>query len=333
MTFEILAIIILLNVVATIELWRRAARRPEKTKRKFRNRLWRSKPITPKHEPPPPLKKGYAVGEGTLQFFSDFEDFADVVNSWLTDPNVHPHNSPWRVQELPKSDLLELWEGSGPTYGRTYAVFHNQVRLGEIEIRPDRKYSTENPRVTVHVELDWVRLLHFERIRSFLTDIAMHISEYRPDTLEYVRANQQINLAMTRVLWKTQEISQYGLEPDYGEIEVELNGLASFYLDRRQALRNQAANAQAAGQDDSDQAIRPQTGKKIMRVATIIILAILAGFVAGIIKGLFPALHDVPTQAIIILTAFVVGVIILLFQRARGTLHDDHWAKDQLKNK
>jgi hypothetical protein len=248
-------------------------------------------------------------------------------------PECAPHNSPWRVQELPKSDLLELWEGSGPTYGRTYAVFHNQVRLGEIEIRPDRKYSTENPRVTVHVELDWVRLLHFERIRSFLTDIAMHISEYRPDTLEYVRANQQINLAMTRVLWKTQEISQYGLEPDYGEIEVELNGLASFYLDRRQALRNQAANAQAAGQDDSDQAIRPQTGKKIMRVATIIILAILAGFVAGIIKGLFPALHDVPTQAIIILTAFVVGVIILLFQRARGTLHDDHWAKDQLKNK
>jgi ABC-type Mn2+/Zn2+ transport system permease subunit len=73
--------------------------------------------------------------------------------------------------------------------------------------------------------------------------------------------------------------------------------------------------------------------EKIMRLAIIIILAILAGFVAGIMKDLFPALHDVPTQAIIILTAFVVGIIILLFQRAKGTLHDDHWAKDQLKNK
>jgi hypothetical protein len=70
-----------------------------------------------------------------------------------------------------------------------------------------------------------------------------------------------------------------------------------------------------------------------MRLTIIIILAILAGFAAGIIKELFPALHNVPTQVIIILTAFVVGIIILLFQRARGTLHDDHWAKDQFKNK
>jgi len=31
---------------------------------------------------------------------------------------------------------------------------------------------------------------------------------------------------MTSVLWGTQEISQYGLEPSYAEIEVELNGLA-----------------------------------------------------------------------------------------------------------
>ena len=70
-----------------------------------------------------------------------------------------------------------------------------------------------------------------------------------------------------------------------------------------------------------------------MRLTIIIILVILAGFAAGTTKELFPVLHDVPTQAIIILTAFVVGIIILLFQRARGTLHDDHWAKDQLKNK
>ena len=67
--------------------------------------------------------------------------------------------------------------------------------------------------------------------------------------------------------------------------------------------------------------------------AIIIVLAILAGLVAGIIKELFPALHDVSTLQLIILSAFVVGIIILLFQRARGTLHDDHWAKDQFKNK
>jgi len=116
-------IVVVGNLALTIELWRRAARRPEKLKRRFRNRLWRSKPITPKHQPPPPLKRGYGVGDAELQFFSDFEDFANVVNSWLTDPDVRPHNSPWRLQELPQSELSKLG-GSGPTYGRTYAVFH-----------------------------------------------------------------------------------------------------------------------------------------------------------------------------------------------------------------
>jgi hypothetical protein len=246
MTFETLVyIIVLVNLGLTIELWRRAARRPEKLKRTFRNRIWRSKPITPKHQPPPPLERGYAAGDAQLQFFSDFEDFANVINSWLTDPDIHPLASPWRLQELPKSELSALWGGSGPTYGRTYAVFHNQLDVGKIEVKPDWKYSTQSPRVTVHVELDWVRLLRFETIRSFLSDIALHITEYRQGTLEYVEANQQIDLGMTRVLWGTQEISQYGFEndPGHGEIEVQLSGMATFYLERRQGLRNQAAKA------------------------------------------------------------------------------------------
>jgi hypothetical protein len=78
MTFEILTIIVLFNVGATIELWRRAARRPEKLTRKFLNPLWRSKPVTPKHEPPPPLKAGMV--RKPEEFNSDFEDFANVIN-------------------------------------------------------------------------------------------------------------------------------------------------------------------------------------------------------------------------------------------------------------
>ena len=38
-------------------------------------------------------------------------------------------------------------------------MFHNQVRLGELEVAADWNYSTENPRVVVHVNLNWVRLL------------------------------------------------------------------------------------------------------------------------------------------------------------------------------
>jgi hypothetical protein len=175
---EMLTIAVLLNAGATITLWQRAARRPEKLKKSFRNRLWESKPITPKHEPPPPLKQDtWSVREQDLQFFSDFEDFANVVNWWLADPDVHPPERPWRLQELPTSELLKLGPHDSPSYGRTYAVFHNQVRVGEIEIKPHWEYSSQNPRVEVHVELDWVRLLALGTIRSFLIDIAQHVSE------------------------------------------------------------------------------------------------------------------------------------------------------------
>jgi hypothetical protein len=247
-SFQILTIVVFLNAIATITLWQRAARRPEKLKRKFRNRLWNSNPITPKHQPPPREVKTpglFGRKEEWMQFFSDFEDFGDVVNSWLADPDVHPHNSPWRLQELPEHELSKLWRGNGPIYGRTYAVFHNQVRVGEIEIKPDWRYSTESPRVEVFIELDWVRLLALGTIRSLLTVIAMHISEYRPGTVEYVQTNQAIDLAMMEVLWRTQEISRFGMddEPSHGEIAVELEGEASFYLRRREWVRNQAAQA------------------------------------------------------------------------------------------
>jgi hypothetical protein len=122
---QLLWIVVLLNAGATITLWRRAARRPEKLKKKFRNRLWRSKPITPKHEPPPPLKADtYGVGKKELQLFSDFEDFAEVINWRLADPDTYPHGKPWRLQEFPNPDLVALWGTSGATYSRTYAVFH-----------------------------------------------------------------------------------------------------------------------------------------------------------------------------------------------------------------
>ena len=236
----LLSIVVLLNAGATITLWQRAARRPEKLKKKFRNRFWNGKPITPKHEPPPPLKKdAYGVGKEQLQFFSDFEDFAEVVNWWLADPDAYHRNS-WRLQELPKSELLALGY-FGPTYGRTYAVFHNQVRVGKIEIAPRWKYSTQDPRVEVHVELDWVRLFSFKTIRGFLIDIAKYLSEARSE-LEWLQTIQKIDLALIGVLWQTQEISQFKFamdEPSYGEIKVYLDGLGSFYFKRREAWRKE----------------------------------------------------------------------------------------------
>ena len=234
----LLWIAVLLNAGATITLWQRAARRPEKLKKKFRNRFWNGKPITPKHEPPPPLKASdtYRVRKEELQFSNDFEDFAEVVNWWLADPDAYHRNS-WRLQELPKSELLALGQ-FGPTYGRTYAVFHNQVRIGKIQINPDWEYGTESPEVWAHVELDWVRLLDFGTIRGFLINIAQHVSEPR-STLEWLQTIQEIDLAMTRVLWETQEISQFKFkmdEPSHGEIKVYLDGLGKLLLPAQRSL-------------------------------------------------------------------------------------------------
>ena len=171
MTFETLVyIIVLVNLTLTIELWRRAARRPEKLKRKFLNQLWRTKPIMPKHQPAPPLEAGMGVKKDPAKFSSDFEVFANVINCYLID------RAPWRLQELPTIELSNLAR-LAPAYGRRYAVFHNQARVGEIEIKPDYYYSTEAPDVTIHIELNWVRLLPFETIRGFLTDVAMNTFE------------------------------------------------------------------------------------------------------------------------------------------------------------
>ena len=57
MTFEVLAIIVFLNAAATITLWRAAARKPEKLKKKFMTALLRSEPIVPSTSGPKPSAK------------------------------------------------------------------------------------------------------------------------------------------------------------------------------------------------------------------------------------------------------------------------------------
>jgi len=71
MTPEIMALIIVfLNAMATLTLWRTAARRPEKLKKQFLNRLWRSKPITPNISGCLHLRQVHGVSERTSYNFS-----------------------------------------------------------------------------------------------------------------------------------------------------------------------------------------------------------------------------------------------------------------------
>jgi hypothetical protein len=51
-------VIVILNAIATIALWRTAARRPEKLKKKFFAALMDDKPIVPRHQRPKSIGEG-----------------------------------------------------------------------------------------------------------------------------------------------------------------------------------------------------------------------------------------------------------------------------------
>jgi hypothetical protein len=135
----------------------------------------------------------------------------------------------------------------GPTFGRSYAVFYNQVRLGALEVEPSFRYSADDPRVITYIHLDDVRLLSFETIRDFFAAIAEHACYDSRDGKEYFEAQQAIDRAMTEALWRSNEVDVdnnildniNGAAPDYGEIDLQLDGVARWYLERREALRKQ----------------------------------------------------------------------------------------------
>jgi hypothetical protein len=244
MWLETLTIIVVVNVVVTYSL---AAQRQPKLKKKFRKQLYGTNPITPKHQPPKAIggKFESLVRKQDRVFFADFADFASVVNWWLADEHV---GSRWQLQELPETELsLHGVFDYGPTFGRSYAVFFNEVRLGALEVKPSGRYSPDHPCVITYLHLDYVRLLSFKTIRDFFDVIAMHACYYSRDSKEYFEAQQAIDRAMTEALWRSNEVDVYNINaPDYGEIDLRLDGLASWYLERRAAVGEVAASESRA---------------------------------------------------------------------------------------
>jgi hypothetical protein len=90
---------------------------------------------------------------------------------------------------------------------------------------------------------------HCERtIRDFFAAIAEHACYDSRDGKEYFEAQQAIDRAMTEALWRSNEVDVHnnmldrieGINaPDYGEIDLRLDGVARWYLERREALRKQ----------------------------------------------------------------------------------------------
>jgi hypothetical protein len=164
MTYEVLIIIVVINAVVTLSLWRKVAsksNRGPKLNKKAATALWRSDPIIPKHDPPKTAGGEYSSMARDIdrRFFADFKDFADVVNWWLADEF---RASRFRSQDLPTGHLsLNIDHSHGPMLGRSFAIHYNQTRVGRLEITHGNEYTTENPEVYTNIEIDSARFFWF----------------------------------------------------------------------------------------------------------------------------------------------------------------------------
>jgi hypothetical protein len=121
--YEILILLVLINLGFTGHIWRTFRRGP---KRKFLTQLLDGEPITPKHATSS-LQNGIElfISDADRRFFSDIEMFADALNH-----RFEP-NEPWRVQELPNAELTGREELD---YGRRYEIFYNKYSVGNLQI-------------------------------------------------------------------------------------------------------------------------------------------------------------------------------------------------------
>ena len=238
MTYDVLVIIVALNVVATSSLWRKVATKSNRgptLNKKAAAALWRSDPIVPRHDPPKTAGGEFSslASESDRHFFDDFKDFADVINWWLADKSIA---SRFRLQDLPAGDRrLNVDYSGGPQLGRSFAIYYNQTHVGRLEIGPAYEYTTENPSVNTNIQIDWARLLGFYELTEFLDDIASHVVSADSQSDEYRNVRQNMLHALTRTLWDNYRISQYShLDfEQWGELNVSFHGLAFFYFGRR----------------------------------------------------------------------------------------------------
>jgi hypothetical protein len=225
MSFNVLVVIVVLNALATIALWRDAARKPERLKKRFIKALLESEPIEPKHRQPKTIGEGWGVDDQDRKFFTDFADFADVANWRFSDPHV---GEPWRLQELPDTGL-KLDFSDSPSYGRRYDIYHNQVQVGKLEL--SATHLAEN-KVFAEMNLEWVRLLPISTIRALLNGLAMHICDPDPKSEEYRQARTAINNCLIDTLWQAQQITEFDGQ-GYGDLQLQFDGSAEWYFRRK----------------------------------------------------------------------------------------------------
>ncbi|MCL1860748.1 MAG: hypothetical protein FWG52_04335 [Proteobacteria bacterium] len=247
MSFNTLTLIVVLNALGLFILWEKVKSLRPQPRKKFFKSLFDSTPIEPTDQAPKSIgDDSWHIRDHDRIFFHDFEHFASGINKVLE------YESPWRVQELPDTELRLPYGSEYSYYGRRYDIYHNQVRVGKLEIHASLSpvYSTKDPKVRTYFELNYVRLFDFESVLSLITVIYQSISN-PDDSQEHDRERGQIREtiydALLRVVWDTQQIPHP--ERDFTDVEVgRLNfcfeSTASWFLktpDERKAILESCA--------------------------------------------------------------------------------------------
>jgi hypothetical protein len=233
MNYDLLAILVVITAWATFVLWHKTNRpKFKQLKKKFRKALWERNPIEPKHNKPRFEPLSNSRNDAEAKFFYDFDDFADVMNWYLADADIN--SSPWwRLQDLPDTDVGTA--ETGPIFGRTYEVFHNQAKVGKLEIHGSPFYGKKEKTITTGLTLNWVRLLGYYDVVEFLDSLAKHVVDYNPQSSEYTAARNTISAAMLKVLWDSYRISEFDFSGDtkWGKLALYLDGTPTWYFVRR----------------------------------------------------------------------------------------------------
>jgi hypothetical protein len=77
--------------------------------------------------------------------------------------------------------------------------------------------------------------LDYDSVVDFLSSLATHLVDPRPQSSEYTAARDAINAAMLKALWDNYRVSGFDFAGDtnWGELELHLHGTPAFYFDRR----------------------------------------------------------------------------------------------------
>jgi hypothetical protein len=200
-----------------------------KPSRQFLHKLLETEPIDPVHERPNRFTRhDWGVTDGDIAFFRDFMPFGDVMNNFFGRHPNSPEKGHWRLQGLAKVDM---GDDDGPSYGRNYKIFFNQVEVGRLGIRAGllKKYTSDTPNVSANLEL-WLypRYIPFKYIYELFHTIIMWLTDDSHDQM--MNNSLYMHLAIIWTIWDTKSDTD-------APVELRFDGTA----------RNFLAHARASG--------------------------------------------------------------------------------------